>query len=187
MQELIIKWITWIAETITSGMTTLLTAAIIILIGFIIGKASQKILKKSFKEIGLNKILREITGVKISIEEIITYFVMYFIYFISIVMALRHLGIATDVLNVISIVIIVLIGIFILLSIKDFIPNVMSGIIIYQKGIVKKGEIISFNNIIGKVTEVTLLETRLETKKGDIIIVPNANLTRNEIIKKKRF
>ncbi|MFT4343381.1 MAG: mechanosensitive ion channel domain-containing protein [Candidatus Woesearchaeota archaeon] len=185
MIETIQEWITWIIEVVAGGMTTLLTAAVIVLVGFILGRVVFKFLKKVLKEAGLNKILKEITRIRIPLEEVISYFVMYFIYFIAIIMALRHIGIATDVLNIISIVIIVLVGVFVLLSIKDFVPNAISGIVLHQKRTIIPGDSIEVHGVAGKVVEVSLLETRLETKKGDIIIVPNANLTKNEIIKKK--
>ncbi|MFT4303123.1 MAG: mechanosensitive ion channel domain-containing protein [Candidatus Woesearchaeota archaeon] len=164
-----------------------LVAIIILLIGFIIAKISGKFLHKALKQIQLNKIIKEISGIKISFEEIISQFITYFIYFITIVMTLRHLGIHTDILNILSAVIIILIAIFIILSVKDFIPNIISGIILHQKGNISKNDIIVYNNIKGRVTEVNLLETKLETKNGDIIIIPNSNLTNNQIIKKKRL
>lgn len=173
-------------QDLFSGIISrMLIAGIILLIGFIFGKIISKIVHKALKEIKLNKIIKEASGIKISIEEIISHFLLYFIYFVSIVMALRHIGIATDILNIISGAVIVIIGVFILMSVKDFIPNIISGIIIHQKGTIKEKETIIFNNIKGKVISITLLETKLQTKSGDIIIIPNSNLTKSEIIKKK--
>lgn len=176
--------ITFIQELFAGLVTQLIVAAIIILIGFILGKALNRVIKKGLKEIGLNSMMREI-GIKAPLEEIFSHGVMYSIYFIATIMALRHIGIATDILNIISIMVIAFIGIFILLSVKDFIPNVISGIVLHQKGTIKEHDSIEINKITGTVTEMNLLETKLVTKKGDIIIVPNANLTKSAIVKKK--
>jgi small conductance mechanosensitive channel len=174
-------------DTLFAGtLNRLLVAVIILLIGFIIGKVANRILERGLTKIRLNEMVKQVTGLNFGLEEMIGHFVMYFIYFIAIIMSLRHLGIATDILNILSAVIIVLIGIFILLGVKDFIPNIISGIILNQKGTIKKGDEITVQNVKGKVIEITLLETRLETKKGDLIIIPNANLTKNEIIMKKQ-
>jgi small conductance mechanosensitive channel len=168
-------------------LNRIVVALIIILIGVILGKVLSRIIHKMLKEVKLNKIIKDASGIKVSFEEIISHFVLYFIYFVSIVMALRHIGIATDILNIISAVVIILIGVFILMSVKDFIPNIISGIILHQKATIQEGDIIVFNNITGKVVSLTLLETKLQTKSGDLIIIPNSNLTKNEIIKKKKF
>lgn len=170
-----------------SGFTNrIIVALIILLIGFIVAKILSRITEKALKEVRLNVIVREITGIKISFAEIISHFILYFVYFVSIIMALRHIGIATDVLNILSGVIILLIGIFILLSVKDFIPNVISGIFIHQKSTIKAGDVITVNDVTGRVTEVTLVDTRIKTKSGDLIIIPNSNLTKNAIIKKSK-
>jgi small-conductance mechanosensitive channel len=172
-------------QDLFSGLINkILIALIILLIGFILGKVASRITHKTLKEIKLNKIISEASGIKISFEEIISHFILYFIYFISIIMTLRHIGIATDILNILSGAIIILIGIFILMSVKDFIPNIISGIIIHQRNIINEGDIIIINNIKGKVISLTLLETKLKTNSNDIIIIPNSNLTKNEIIKK---
>jgi len=187
METYISKLIVFLKDLFSGLVNKILVAVIILFIGFIVGKVVGKLLEKGLKQVSLNKMIKEVSGIRISFEEMIAHFVMYFIYFISIVMALRHIGIATDILNILSAVVIVLIGVFILLSVKDFIPNIISGIVLHQKGTIKKGEVIEVNKIKGKIEAMTLLETKLKTKSGDIIIIPNSNLTKNEIIKKKKL
>ena len=173
-------------DVFTGFLNKIIVAVIILLIGFIIAKVLSRLIERGFKELKISKVIKEISGIKISFEEIVSTFVLYFVYFLSIIMALRHIGIATDVLNLLSAAIILILGVFIILTVKDFIPNVISGIIIHQKSIINKGENITFNNITGKVIEITLLDTKIKTKSGDIIIIPNSNLTKREIIKKSR-
>jgi len=186
MKEYFINIIDFLQNLLSGFVNKILVAVIILLIGFILGKVATRLVEKGLKEIGLNKIIKDV-GVKIPLEGIISNFVLYFIYFISIIMALSHLEIATGVLNTLSAVIIILIGIFVVLSVKDFIPNIISGIILHQKSMIKEGDIILINDMKGKVKEITLLDTKLETKSGDLIIVPNSNLTKNQIVKKKRL
>lgn len=183
--EFIDNGIQFIVDLLSGLVNKIIIALIIILIGFIIAKILSRIIHKTLKQVDLDKMIKEISGIKVSFEEIISHFVLYFIYFISIVLALRYMNIATDILNILSGVVILIIGIFILLSVKDFIPNIISGIIIHQKCLFKKGDIISVNNITGEVIDMTLLDTKLTTKSGDTIIIPNSTLTKTEFIKKK--
>jgi len=185
MNEYIQAVFDFITNVFAGLVNNVLLAIIILLVGFILGKMLSKLLQRVLVEIKLNKILEEITSIKFQLEEFLSHLLLYFIYFISIITALRQLGIATEILNILSGVIIVLIGIFIVLSVKDFIPNIISGIVIHQKDVIKKGDKIEFKNVSGKVIEITLLDTKLETTRGDTIIIPNVNLTKNEFVIKK--
>lgn len=167
-------------------LTNLVVAVIIILLGFIMGKIVGRLLQKILSEIELNNIIKKATHIKINLEEIISSFITYFIYFISIVMALSQLGLTTTVLNMISGAVIVVIIISIFLGIKDFVPNLIAGIFIHRKGFVNEGDRIRVKGIEGKIVHINLVETRIKTKKGDLMYVPNTMLTRNEVVKLKK-
>ncbi len=176
-----------ILPKLLSGIfTKLVVAVIIILIGLIAGKLLGKLIHKTLHEVELNKILKKAAGIKISVEEIISTFITYFIYFIFIVMALNQLGLTTVVLHMISGAILIIIIISILLSIKDFIPNMFAGFFIHQKRFIKEGDIIQVDNTKGKVIHINLVETKIETKQGDIIYIPNSLLTKKTIVKIKK-
>lgn len=165
--------------------TKLIVGIIILLIGFIIGKILGRFVHKLLHEIELNNILKK-AGIKISLEEIISKFITYFIYFISVIWALNEIGLTTTILNMISAAVLILIIISVLLAIKDFIPNLLAGFLIYQKSLIKEGNLIEVNQLKGKVKNISLLETEIETRKGDIIYIPNSLITKKEIIIKKR-
>jgi small conductance mechanosensitive channel len=160
-------------------------AIIILLIGFIIGRIVEKILQRILHEIELNKNLKK-TGIELSLEEIISSFVKYFIYFIAVIWALTEIGLTTTVLNMISAVVLLLILISLILAIKDFLPNALAGFLIYQKGMFRKGDKISVKNIEGTVEKISLIETKIKTKKGDTIYVPNSLITKKEVLIKKK-
>ena len=131
--------------------TKLVVAVIIVLIGLVAGKLLGKLIHKLLHEIELNNLIKKSAGIKISMEEIISSFVTYFIYFIFIVMALNQLGLTTVVLHMISGAILIIIIISIMLSIKDFMPNMFAGFFIHQKRFIKEGDIIKVDNIKGKI------------------------------------
>jgi small-conductance mechanosensitive channel len=164
----------------------LIVTIIIILVGLIIGRTIGKIIYRIIKEIGITKVVRKNTKTNISIERIVSNFVAYFIYFVTIIMALNNLGLSTTVLNILIIAIIIIVIITIFFIIKDFFPNIISGIFIKQKSFIKQGDFIIFNNNEGEIIKINIIETTLKTKKGDIIYVPNSLLFKQEIIKLKR-
>ena len=163
--------------------TKLVVAIVILLLGFILGRIVGKILLKVLKEIELNKIIEKTTGIKVSISEIISKAITYFIYFIFIIAALEKLNISAVAFNLLAggVMLIIIISLF--LAIKDFIPNMIAGIYITQKKFVEKGDIIKIDKIKGKIIEVQLNTTKIETKSGDILFVPNSNLIKSKIVK----
>jgi len=87
--------------------------------------------------------------------------------------------------------IIILIILSTFLGIKDFIPNAMAGFFIQRKKEFRIGQRIRVKGMQGTIIEITLLETKIETKNGDIIFIPNSVLSRTEVTyiqsgKKKR-
>lgn len=175
--------LTYLYTTLRSVFTDLVVALIILLIGFILGKTAGKIILKVLKEVELNKIIQKTTGIKVSVSEIISKGITYFIYFIFIIAALEKLNISAVAFNLLAGGVIIIIIISIFLSIKDFIPNIIAGIYITQKKFVSKGDVIKIDKIEGKIIDVQLNTTKLETKKGDILFIPNSNLLKSKIIK----
>jgi len=161
----------------------LILALIILLIGFIFGRVIGKILHRILHEIQLDKTLKK-TNIHFALEKTISNIVTYFIYFISLIWALNELGLTTTVLNMISAAALILIILSILLAIKDFIPNIISGFYIYQGSILKEGQKISIDNLEGTIRSISLLETQIETSKGDTIHIPNSVITKKEFIVK---
>ena len=159
-------------------------AVVILLIGLIIGKLVGRLVFKFFKEIELDKIIKK-AGFKFSLGLSLSHFITYFIYFVSVVWALNELGLTTTVLNMISAAALILIIISILLAIKDFLPNLIAGFFIYQRDLIKEGDRVRVDKIQGKVSKISLIETEITTKSGDLLYVPNSILVKKEFVKKK--
>ncbi len=164
----------------------LIAAVIILLIGFIIARILGNLTKKVLHELETNKILKEQAGVKIQVEEFSNAIVRYIIYFIAIIMALNQLGLTTTILSIILIILLVILVGFIILAFKDFIPNIVSGFVIHQREKIKPGDKIRVKDIEGEVIHVNLVETKIKTKKNDIVFIPNSILTKNEVMKLKK-
>ncbi|MBI5872412.1 mechanosensitive ion channel [archaeon] len=164
--------------------TTIIAAALLILLGaLVIGGIVGKIVKRLFAEFELNRILKK-QGVKLPLEEFFSTIARYTIYFIGVVWALTYIGVSTLVVYIALIMVLVLIVLFIALAFKDILPNVVAGMVIYQKGIVKKGERIALDSLEGEVKEVTLTFTKIKARNGDVVVVPNYLLIKGKVIKK---
>jgi small conductance mechanosensitive channel len=172
---------------VNSIMTKLLIAVIIILCGLVLGRIIGKLLSKVLNEFELNQIMRKAAGIKINLEEFTGTAVSYFIYFIAIIMALETIDIAPMILYILSSGVIIIIIISISLTAKDFFPNVISSIIIHQKGFIKEGDRIKIEDIEGKVTKINLLETTIRSDNGDEIFIPNGLITKKKVRRFKRI
>ncbi|MBT5021561.1 mechanosensitive ion channel [Candidatus Woesearchaeota archaeon] len=160
-------------------------AIVILLIGFILGRFLGKVVYKLLHSFQLNEGLNKLGGMQFQAEELAEGFTTYFIYFITVVMVLQQMGIATTILNMIAGAVILIIILSTFLGIKDFIPNAMAGLVIQSKKVIREGETIKVKGMQGKIIHISLVETKLETNEGDIIFVPNSVITRTSIIKVK--
>lgn len=178
------KSITYLDATISPVLSDLIIAVIILLVGFIIGNVLGKLIYKLLNEFELNKILEK-AGIKFNFEEILKHFVMYLIYFISIIWALSELGLSTIILEIIFAAVIIVVIAAILLGIKDFLPNAFAGFSINKKGLIREGDKIKINGLEGKVKKISLAETEIETKNKDIILVPNISFKKQAVLVRK--
>jgi len=169
---------------ISAVFNNVVAAIVVVLIGFILGKVASRFVQKFLHEAELDKILKR-AGAKVGFEETLSHVVEYSIYFITIVFALNQLGITTTVLYILAVALIAVFVLSVFLSIKDLVPNFMAGLTIHKRGLFKEGSNVSINEITGKVIKLSLLETRIKTKKKDIISIPNAIVIRSKIKVKK--
>jgi len=163
----------------------IIVAAVILLLGFIIGRIVGRLVHRALHEIELNESLKK-AGIKLALEDVISHFMTYLIYFVAIIWALSELGLSTMVLSIIFIAIIVIVIVSILLALKDFIPNFFAGLFIHRKEFIKKGNWIKINGVEGKIKKIGLVETEVQTKNKDVVYVPNANLTKQAVMVKKK-
>ena len=161
----------------------IISAILILLVGFIIAKLGSKLVHRVISELEITPILKKASGITIQVEKIAGSCTEYFIYFIAVIMALNQLNITTTVLQMVSGAVIIIVIIAVVLSIKDFIPNAFAGLYIYKNNFVSVGEVVRVKGLEGTVVEITLLETKLETKEGDTVYIPNSALTKTEIVK----
>lgn len=160
-------------------------AIVIIALGFILGKLLGRLVKRALHEAEVDNILKKV-GLRFSLENLFSTITRYFIYIVSIIMALNQLGVTTTVLQLILGGVILLVILFAFISLKDFVPNAIAGFFIYRKQLIKRGDVIKFHNISGKVAGVGLVETEIIIKSKDKLYIPNSNIIRSELLVKKK-
>ncbi|MFT4310389.1 MAG: mechanosensitive ion channel domain-containing protein [Candidatus Woesearchaeota archaeon] len=170
-------------EFLVSILGTLALAFVILFVGLIAGKLLGKLLHRVLRDTSLDKLVHSATHVKIPLTDIIANGITYFIYFIAIIMALDTLQVATYVLKAVSVGIILLILLFMFLGLKDFIPNAIAGIILQKKHFLFVNDLVRVGTIEGKLVHMNLIESRVQTAKGDIIYIPNSHLLKEKVVK----
>ncbi|MBT7903214.1 mechanosensitive ion channel family protein [Candidatus Woesearchaeota archaeon] len=176
----------YIQNNILGFLGKFVVAIIILLIGFVFGRFLGKLVYKFLHSFELNRLLNKLGGMRVEAEELAEAFTTYFVYFVTVVIVLQQIGLATTILNMIAGAIILIIILSTFLGVKDFIPNAIAGVVIQSKQLIKPDEIIKVKGMKGKVSHISLVETKLETEEGDVIFIPNSVLTRTSIIKVKK-
>lgn len=168
------------------GFNTKFTAAVVLLLfGILLGKLIGKLVFRLLHELELDKLVKKVTRTGFPVEEFISSALTYLTYFTFIILSLETLGLNPLIFNIIAAGIIAIVVISILLAVKDIIPNIIAGAFIHLSDHIREGDSITVKDITGKVVQVNMVETKLETKKGDTIYVPNSLLTKTIVAKKR--
>lgn len=175
-----------VLDIIVSGnLNRAVAAVVVLLISFLVARFLGNLTARILSELNTNKILKESFGVRAPIEQVIGRVVYYLVLLIGIIIALNQLGLSKIILYIILTIISIIIVSFIILALKDFVPNVFASIWIHQKKIIEIGDNIEFKDVYGKVTEISLTETKIETKDKETVLIPNSLLLKEKIKKRK--
>ncbi len=170
-------------ERFTPYLNKIVIFFLILFIGFLVGKIIGRLVRKILRDIKTDAFVNRTLGWKLSLERTISSLVAGLVYLVSFILALNAVGLTTLVLEIILGVFVLAIVLSFLIALKDIIPNAAAGLTIRQK--VKEGVKVKMDDAEGKVKEVNLLETIVQTKNGDTIVVPNA-LFAKQLIRIKR-
>ena len=149
-------------------LTKLIVFIIIILLGLIISKVVGNLIKKLIKELELNKVFKK-ADINYNPNKFLPMLSKYLILFFTLVIALKAVGMTKIVIYIIIIILILIIIAYILISIKDLIPNWYNGFKVKRK--YKVGDNIKYKNITGKIIHMNSVELQVKTKK-EIIYIP---------------
>ncbi len=157
----------------------------ILLTGIIIGRGIGRLVEFLLHKFKLNRSILKWTNRDLLIEETISTFISYTVYFIAVVMALEKINLIRNVLMWLSIGIIIILIFSFLLFIRDFVPNFFTGYLVRGRKLIKKGEHVKIGETEGIVLKIDLLDTILKTE-SEIIRIPNSKVFQSSITKFKR-
>ncbi|WP_247233227.1 mechanosensitive ion channel family protein [Telluribacter sp. SYSU D00476] len=112
-------------------------------------------------------------------QEAVIQLVRYFIYTIVVIIGLEVAGVQLSILLAGSAALLVGVG----LGLQQTFNDLVSGLILLFEGSINVGDIVELDNgLVGRVTDVGLRTSKLETRDSIGIIVPNSKFINNNII-----
>ena len=156
-------------------VSKLIVAVAILLIGFIIGKFVEKSLSRLFKDMYVETMAKK-AGLKFSIKLWASKIAALTIYVITIVIAIQKIGLGTKFVRIVLGLIIILVLIAVALIAKDFFPNMIARYYLKKNRLMNIGDVIKFDSVEGKIEKISLMDTRIKTNTGKIVIIPNRTL-----------
>ena len=104
--------------------------------------------------------------------------IKYFFYTLGLVMSLEQIGINVNVLIAGSAALLVGVG----LGLQNIFNDVVSGFVILFEGVIRVGDIVEFDGIIARVIRIDIRTSKVVTRKGIYLIVPNSKITSNNVV-----
>ena len=155
-------------DTILEIGMDLLASVIVIVIGTLISKGLNRLIKRAS---------RSKLNVNSTVSIILSHIVSYGIFIICVIMILNIFGVNTTSL----LALLGAAGLAVGLALKDTLGNIAAGIILFFMGTYRLGEFIEFGSILGTVREINLFATILETPDGIYISAPNSSIWGNPV------
>lgn len=167
-------------EALIKLLPNILMAAVILVIGIYIAKFTRKIANKLIAKISHNLTLNNLFSS-------IVYLSVLGVVIFTVLSILQLDKAVTSILAGAGIL-----GLALAFAFQDIATNFMSGIFISFRKPLKVGDIVQVKDYIGKIIDVNLRDTVMETFQGQTVIIPNKEVFQNPIenysyLKKRRF
>lgn len=178
--DLISEKLTVWFEALVKLLPNIILAAVILVLGLYIAKYIRKITTKLFSKISNNLTLNNLFSTVI-------YFSVIGVILFTVLSILQLDKAVTSILAGAGIL-----GLGLAFAFQDIAANFISGIFISFRKPIRVGDIVEIGDYMGKIQEVNLRDTVIETFRGQIVIIPNKEVFQNPIenyshLKKRRF
>lgn len=143
----------------------ILAAVLVILVGIVIARVIRKLIYRSQK-------------LEISKKFAFSQILQYVVFIITFFLVMKSLGVNISPLLVGSGAILVGIG----LGLQSLILDFISGVVILIDRTIKVGDVVDIDGTIGKVDEIKMRTTTVETRDRKHMIFPNSVLTKDKLV-----
>ncbi len=158
----------WAWEILPNLVTSIITAVLTLIVGLWIIKFINKMVQRFFQKADYDK----------SLESFLQSFISIGLKIMLFVLVITQLGVQSSSL----VAIIGAAGLAIGLALQGSLANFAGGVLILVFKPFKVGDFISAQGVDGTVKEITIFTTKLSTFGNQIAIVPNGQLSNNNII-----
>lgn len=150
------------------SLYSVLSALLSFLIGMLIIKFLSRLLYKALAKLDLSARTRQLllTGIRT------------LCYVIIIVIAISKLGGNTSAI----VALITVLSLGITLAVEDVLGNIAGGLVVLMTHPFNHGDYVSINGMDGTVSQIHINHTRLNTLNGEIIIIPNKEVSSSKVI-----
>ena len=169
ISDLITEKLSSWTEALIKILPNIVLAAIIIAIGFFIGKWIKKLSLKFISKLSNNITLNNLFST-----------IIYFV-FIGVVLFTALSVLQLDKAVTTALAGAGILGLALAFAFQDIATNFMSGIFISFRKPIRVGDIVTINDYMGKVVEVNLRDTIISTFGGQTVIIPNKEVFQNSI------
>ena len=156
-----------ILDYFKTGGVTLVRSLTLILLGYIFIQTIIRTLKRVVNKTHIDKTLPNFL---ISLFNIILIVIL-------VIMILRMLNVSIDSIFTIASVITLAIS----LALQDILKSFANGLIIILTKPFLEGDLIEINDVQGIVYSITMFNTTLKTPDGQMIVIPNLEVTTNNV------
>jgi len=161
-----------------SILERIIIAAFYCLLGFILGRAGGRFLFVILHEAEVDKRLR-ISSSRWSLEKSSASFFKWCVYFATILLILNSFGLAVYAVLILILVSISVLVFSVFFSLRNIVPNILAGLKIFRDHSFPVGSKVVFGKTKGIIAKLDLLEAKVRTVDGDLLIVPNYYLLKN--------
>lgn len=161
-------------------LPNIVVAAVVLVLGLYVAKFLRRIAGRLFKRVSHNETLN-------SLFNSFIYIVVIGIVLFTVLSILNLDKAVTTVLTGAGIL-----GLALAFAFQDIAANFMAGILISFRKPIRVGDIVMVQGFEGKVHEINLRDTIIDTFKGQLVIIPNKDVFQNPIenfsrLQKRRF
>ena len=174
-------------QNVSFYLNKVVIALVIILVGFIIGKIIESMLRRLFIRIDLDERMTRMFKARRNYARAIRRSIVRLIYFVTVLIALNTLSALEEVITVVLILVVFIVLASWVLAGIDIIPNLLARGSLSRKRVTVGDEITlahSTGLIQGTIVDMTLTDVRIKRKNGDLFFIPNAAFL-DSVVKKK--